>query len=146
MDRCPLSNSISVHCHRTLALLLVALLALGSPGCNLVATVMYVVNGTNEPAAFPGLKGKRVAVVCRPVMTLQFNSDNGSVSRDLSKQVTSLLKKNVPKIDVVDYREVAQWTDENDWEDFIKIGKALNVDMVVGIDLMDFNLFKDMTL
>jgi len=129
-----------------LTLLLVAMLALGSSGCNLVATVLYVVNGQNEPADFPGLKGKRVAVVCRPVMTLQFNSDNGSVSRDLCKQVTALLKKNVPRVDVIDYREVSQWTDENELDDFTQIGKALNADIVVGIDLLDFNLFKDMTL
>ena len=146
MDRCHFRALPPGLSQRCLALALAALTALGTPGCNLVATVMYVVNGTNEPAAFPGLKGKRVAVVCRPVMTLQFNSDNGSVSRDLAKQITALLKKNVPKIEVIDYREVAQWTDENDWDDYMQIGKALNVDMVVGLDLLDFNLFKDMTL
>jgi hypothetical protein len=141
MDRSPLRLA-----RTSLTLLLVAVLMLGSSGCNLVATVLYVVNGQNEPADFPGLKGKRVAVVCRPIMTLQFNSDNGSVSRDLCKQVTALLKKNVPRIEVIDYREVSQWTDENEWDDFNKIGQALGADMIVGIDLLDFNLFKDMTL
>jgi hypothetical protein len=118
-------------------------LSLGS-GCNLIATAIYVVDGQNARAEYPGLKGKRVAVVCRPITSLHFR--DSSVSRDLAKEVGVLLKNNVPKMTLVDPREVAEWADENNWEEYAEIGKALNADMVVGIDLEEFNLYQGQTL
>jgi hypothetical protein len=109
-----------------------------------MATAMYVVSGQNTPAEFAGLKGKRVAVVCRPVTSLHFR--DSSVSRDLAKHVGLLLDKNVPQIELVDQREVFEWADENSWEEYAEIGRALNADMVVGIDLEEFSLFQGQTL
>ena len=65
-----------------------------------MATAMYVIQGTNTRADFAGLKGKRVAVVCRPVTSLHFR--DSSVSRDLAKQVGMLLEKHV--------REDSRWS------------------------------------
>jgi hypothetical protein len=113
-------------------------------GCTLMATAMYVIQGSNTSADFAGLKGKRVAVVCRPITSLHFRDT--SVSRDLAKQVGILLEKNVPKIEIVDQREVFEWADENNWEEYVDIGKALNADMVIGLDLEEFNLFQGQTL
>lgn len=113
-------------------------------GCNLIATGMYVVSGQNTGAEFGGLKNKRVAVVCRPVTSLHFR--DSSVSRDLAKQVSLLLEKEVPKIQIIDQREVFEWADENNWDEYPEIGKALNAEMVVGIDLEDFTLFHGQTL
>ncbi len=129
--------------------LVLALIAAVSPlalaaGCNLMATAMYVVSGQNTPAEFSELKGKRVAVVCRPVTSLHFR--DSSVSRDLAKQVSVLLERNVSKIELVDQREVFEWEDENSWDDYSQIGKALGVDAVVGIDLEEFNLYQGQTL
>jgi hypothetical protein len=123
--------------------LAVSALAIGS-GCNLMATAMYVVAGQNTPADFNGLRGKRVAVVCRPVTSLHFR--DSSVSRDLAKQVGLLLGQNVSKIKLIDQREVFEWADENTWDDYAEIGKALNAEMVVGIDLEEFNLYQGQTL
>jgi hypothetical protein len=113
-------------------------------GCNLMATAMYVVSGQNTAAEFDGLKGKRVAVVCRPVTSLHFR--DSSVSRDLAKQVSVLLEKNVPKIQLIDQREVFEWADENTWDEYSEIGKAVNADVVVGIDLEEFSLHHGQTL
>jgi hypothetical protein len=113
-------------------------------GCNLMATAMYVVSGQNTPADFDKLKRKRVAVVCRPVTSLHFR--DSSVSRDLAKQVGMLLQENVPKIQLIDQREVLEWADENNWEEYAEIGKALNAEMVVGIDLEEFSLYEGQTL
>jgi hypothetical protein len=126
----------------TVALVL-APLAVAS-GCNLMATAMYVIAGQNTPAAFNGLKGKRVAVVCRPVSSLHFR--DSSVARELAKQVSMLLQENVSKIELVDQREVFEWADENTWDEYPEIGKALNADMVVGIDLEEFSLHQGQTL
>jgi hypothetical protein len=113
-------------------------------GCNLMATAIYVVSGQNTPADFDALKGKRVAVVCRPVTSLHFR--DSSVSRDLAKQVGVLLDESVPNIKLIDQREVFEWADENTWDEYAEIGKALNADMVVGIDLEEFTLYQGQTL
>ncbi len=113
-------------------------------GCNLMATAMYVVSGQNTAAEFAGLQGKRVAVVCRPVTSLHFR--DSSVSRDLAKQVSLLLERNVSKIQLIDQREVFEWADENNWEEYAEIGKAVNADMVVGLDLEEFSLYQGQTL
>lgn len=115
-----------------------------SSGCSLMATAMYVIQGSNTRADFNGLAGKRVAVVCRPQTSLHFR--DSSVSRDLAKQVGILLHKHVSKIDLIDQREVFEWADENNWEEYVDIGKALNADMVVGLDLEEFSLFQGQTL
>lgn len=113
-------------------------------GCNVLATAMYVIQGTNTLAAFDGLKGKRVVVVCRPVTSLHFR--DSSVSRDLAKQVGLLLQKHVSKVKLVDQREVFEWADENNWEEYVDIGKALGADMIVGLDLEEFSLYQGQTL
>ncbi len=113
-------------------------------GCNLVATAMYVIEGTNTRADFDKLKGKRVAVICRPVTSLHFR--DSSVSRDLAKQVGILLEKKVPKISLIDQRDVFEWADENSWDEYYEIGKALNAEMVVGLDLEEFSLYQGQTL
>jgi hypothetical protein len=113
-------------------------------GCTLMATAMYVIQGANTPADFTGLKGKRVAVVCRPVTSLHFR--DSSVSRDLAKQVGVLLKKKVGKITIIDQREVSEWADENNWDEYVDIAKALDADMVVGLDLEEFSLHQGQTL
>jgi hypothetical protein len=120
------------------------LLLLIATGCNVLATAMYVIQGTNSPAEFEGLKGKRVAVICRPVTSLHFR--DSSVSRDLAKQIGLLLQKHVSKLTLIDQREVFEWADENNWEEYVDIGKALGADVVVGLDLEEFNLYQGQTL
>lgn len=128
--------------------LLLALLASGgltpTSGCSMLATGLWMIKGINEKADFPGLAGKRIAVVCRPVSSLQYR--NPTVARDLAKQVGVLIAKNCPKCHVIEQREVSEWADEKGLDEFIQIGKALNADMVVGLDLDDFNLFQGQAL
>jgi len=124
---------------------LVGLLGLSvMAGCNMVATAMYVINGTNVPADYDGLKGKKIAVVCRPIASLQYR--DASVARDLAKQVGALIKKNVKNVTIIDQREIDQWADENNWEEYAQIGKALDADIVVGLDLEQFSLYEGKTL
>jgi hypothetical protein len=125
--------------------LTLAMATLPAYGCRSgLATVMYLMNGTDVPPDFAELKGKKVAVVCRPLVTLQYR--NANVARDLAQQVTLLLQKKVPKIQIVDQRKVAKWTDENTWEEYPEVGKAMKADMLVGIDLEGFSLFQGQTL
>jgi hypothetical protein len=57
-----------------------------------------------------------------------------------------LLAEHVAKIEIVEQDEVEKWEDENNWEEYTDIGKALQADMVVGIDLDQFSLLQGQTL
>jgi hypothetical protein len=129
------------------ALLMLALAAATLPatGCrSALATAMFLIKGTDVPPDYPGLKDKKVAVVCRPLVQLQYR--NANVARDLAQQITLLLQAQVPKIHTVDQRKIAKWTDENTWEEYPEVGKAMKADLVVGVDLEGFTLLQGQTL
>lgn len=137
------------HCLRTQCLPIILTLAVAvlatAGGCrSALTTAMYLVKGNNIEAEYDGLRDKKVVVVCRPVVDLTYRDT--SVARDLAHEVSILLRNNVPKIKVVDQRTVDEWKDANTWEEYVEIGKALEADMVVGIDLENFTIFQGQTL
>jgi len=116
--------------------------------CGCVAaltTAVWLIKGNDVKAEYDGLKHKRVAVVCRPLEGLQYTA-GGRTPQDLASQVGRLLAKRVKGIKVIDQREVAKWTDEHDWEDYIEVGKQLKADMIVGISLEEYGLYQSQTL
>jgi len=113
-------------------------------GCGVMSVMLYNMAPDDIPAEFNNLKGKRVAVVCRSVRELQFT--DSTVPRDLTREVDRLLTSKVKKVDVIEEREVSQWTDENTWQKFTEVGKAVKADMVVGIELERFTLYQGPTL
>jgi len=130
------------ECLLAAAILVVAVPAVG---CRpLATTAAYLLKGTDVDPEFKGLEGKKVIVVCRPVASLSFG--NPTVAADLARQVSAQLKANVSKIHVIDQQKVAQWLDAHDWSEYAEVGKALEADMVVGIELQDFALRQGQTL
>jgi len=122
------------------ALVIAALPAIGCRG--LAFTTAYLLQGTDVDPDFKDLKGKKVAVVCRPSETYS----NSNVSRDLARQVSILLHDKVPKIKMVEHQEVADWMDKNTWEEYPEVGKAVKADMVVAIELEQFSDLAGQTL
>lgn len=119
-------------------------LALG--GCGPVATLAWLINGPEMiPAEFDGLKGKRVAVVCLDSNSL---GSPGGEADTVAKAVGILLGKNVQDIKMVRQTEVADWLDSHgdDLTDYRDVGRGVKADMVVGIDLLAFNLHEGQTL
>ena len=128
---------------RRLALLaLLPLPALG--GCSTLLTVAYLIQPADMPAEFDGLKGKTVAVVCRPIIELEF-TDAGS-ARELATLVSGQIEQQVRRTEVIGQHEVARWIYENAWVDYQTVGKALDADYVVGIDLEEFRFHEGSTL
>lgn len=82
----------SRSCHG-LCLALLAVVAPFATGCSTLLTVAYLVQPADVPAEFKGLRGKHVAVVCRPIVELQF-SDAGS-SRQLAALIGSQLEQKL---------------------------------------------------
>lgn len=127
-------------------LLLLAPLALVplATGCSTLLTVAYLIQPADMPAEFAKLKGQTVAVVCRPIIELEF-TDAGS-ARELAGLVGGQIKQNVRRSTVIGQHEVARWIDENAWVDYQTVGRALDADYVVGIDLEEFRYHEGSTL
>ena len=124
---------------------LALLLPLVAGGCSMITTMAYLVAPEKDaPAEFKGLRGKHVAVVCKPIVELEFS--DASSARELATMVGSQLAMNVRKAHVIDQREVARWIDENAWVDYPTLGKSLDADIVVGIDLEQFRIHEGSTL
>ncbi|MFM7292143.1 MAG: hypothetical protein ACKOWG_16370 [Planctomycetia bacterium] len=114
-------------------------------GCSMITTVAYLVAPEKDaPAEFKGLRGKHVAVVCKPIVELEFS--DASSARELAAMVGSHLAQNVRKARIIDQREVARWIDEHAWVDYPTLGKSLDADIVVGIDLEQFRMHEGSTL
>lgn len=131
------------------AVLLASTLAVVVPstGClpQLAATGIYFWEGGKmEAADCRALEGERVVVVCRPPASNEYR--HAGASRGVSRKVSQLLAENVRHIDVVNPREVDNWIDESDWGDFSELAEAVHADLVVHIELDNFELFKGKTL
>ena len=138
-DRSRFRNA-RVYLAATLLLTLVA-----AAGCQAsLATAMWLIKGPNIPAEFDQMEEKKVAVVCRAVDFSNFNYAN--VPKELSRQVSTLLGANVPKIKMIDQRKVDEWMDNNMWEEYVEVGRALEADVVLGLDLEQFRLLDSQTL
>ena len=134
------------HQHSGWACLVLLALATSQTGCvNALATAAWLVKGNDVDADYNGLRNKRVAIVCRPLVELQYSTGTRS-SQDMAVELGRLMAQRVRKISIVDPREVAEWTDEHDWDDFAQVGQALKADMVVGIDVEEFSLYQSQTL
>jgi hypothetical protein len=131
------------------AWLLLAILSVTIPsaGCvGLGAQLAYWIQGGHKiDAEYKGLEGKRVAVVC-----VSDSSSYGpnSLSNMLERAVAMLLRERGKKIDVIHHEEVADWIDNNDWNqmDYRDIGRGVSADMVLAIDVGGVRLHEGMTL
>jgi hypothetical protein len=116
-----------------------------SSGCrSAIATAMYLIRGNMVDPDYTGLKGKTIAVVCRPPAGLNYS--NANAGKDIVQQMSKLLQERVPKVKVVDPQKVAKWCDENTWDEYVEVGKALKADMVVGVELEKFSIYQAQTL
>ena len=136
--------------HRLSRWAILAIAAMGcvtSTGClhSLLATGIYMWQGGNVvPAECDALEKERVVVLCRPPASHEFR--NAGAARAIGARVTAMLEKNVKGIDVVSPKEVDNWVDEQDWENFKDLGRAVKATRVVYVELDDFDLYKGPTL
>lgn len=129
---------------------LLACIGLGcaaSTGCisMLMATGIYMWNGGNTvDPEYKGLEKERIVVLCRPPASHEFR--NAGAARAIGSQVSALIGKNVKGAEMVSPREVDNWVDEQDWENFKDLGRAVKATRVIYIELDDFDLYKGKTL
>jgi hypothetical protein len=127
-----------------LALLVLATVVPLSGCTQLLLTSMYFIKGVETPAEFKELKNTKTAVVCRPLVELQYSSS--SAAEQLARVTGLLLKSRIKKIEIVKPQAIEEWTDENPWDEFTEVGKAMNADHVLGIEIEEFSLYQGQTL
>lgn len=129
---------------QTLGLLVLLLLVAGSSGCAVLYQLAYG-DGPKIEAKYQGLKGQRVAVVCAMNPS---NYGDGATSTLIAERVARVLRGNVKNIEVVRQDEVSDWMDTNAWDktDYIEIGRGVDADMVVAIDVERFSIHESKTL
>ncbi len=133
--------------HNGAALALLAAACLASTGClhTLLATGIYMWQGGNVvPAECDALEKERVVVLCRPPASYEYR--NAGAARAIGARVTALLEQNVKGIEVVSPKEVDNWVDEQDWENFKDLGRSVKATRIVYIELDHFDLYKGKTL
>ncbi len=130
-----------------LAIVLVCLVPLlASTGCvGAMAQLMYVFKGHKTKAAFKGLEGKKVAIIC--VSDAEAYGPD-TLTYTVSKTISLKLAQNVKKINIVPPSKIENWTDNNDWDqmDFGAIGKGVGADMVVAIEIGGYTIHEGATL
>jgi hypothetical protein len=140
-----MKHSAFDSCRGALMLALAAMALASQAGCTkLLTTAMVIIKGTDTEAEFQGLKNKRVAIVCRPLVELQYSS--GGVGNDIAKQMGLLISAKMRKVEIIDPDRVAEWADTHTWDDFTEIGEALDADVIIGVDLQEFKIYQSQTL
>lgn len=122
-----------------------ALVVSTSSGCvGMLAQLGYIIYGEKRDAEYEGLEGKKVAVVC---VSGSSSYSSGAAAEQVAQIVGSLLKSKIEKMELISHNRVADWIDSNDWSevDYREIGRGLEADMVVAIDLHSFT-FRNPTI
>jgi hypothetical protein len=118
----------------------VAALLLTQVGCvGLLTNLLYP--GHLIPAAYDGLNQQRVAVVCVSTDSIQ---SPYSTSNLLARKIHGMLQRKVKGIELIDEDKVADWVDNNDWDQvddgYRKIGEGLRADKVVAVEVSSYSL------
>ncbi|QDV24118.1 hypothetical protein [Aureliella helgolandensis] len=130
---------------RLLAVLAILTLVPMASGCiSLAANLIGAVQGTDRPAEYTGLKGKRVAVIVA--------TDSGigadTASAMLASYIQANLKNNVKDIDLVRQSEVERWVSSRGQTDgsYLDIGKGVKAEQVVAVEVTNLGLRNGATL
>lgn len=125
----------------------IALLAVvSSTGCiGMMAQIGWVTGGDLKPPEFDGLAGKKVAVV---VITKGGTYGPGTEATLIATRVERLLQRELDDVTIIDQDKIADWIDQNNWNevDYVEVGKGLQAEMVVGVDIDEYSLTDGPTL
>ena len=126
---------------RAAALLLLTFAGLTSlAGCD-PRTLIYFLQPWEPtiPAPGPSLKGKRVVVVTHAVPSSM--NEFQALDRELTREVTTILREKVKKLDLVPNDNVSTWVEAHPTStDPAQIAKAFEADVVVYFEVEAFQL------
>jgi hypothetical protein len=125
------------------ALLAVGVLLLS--GCGMVSNLMHAAGVDMIPAECTTLEEMTVAIV---TVTDSSQYSDDVTARELSRRVGEVLTKKVDKVILIREDKIEEWRDVNGWDklDFLAIGKGVNADKVLGIEVSNMGLRDGATL
>lgn len=127
-------------------LIVAAGLLVSSSGCiGAMAQILYVIRGHKTPAEYDGLAGKKIAVV---VVSDSSAYGADTMSYTVSKAVSVDLANNLKGSSVIPPSRIEAWIDQNGFEgsDFIEIGKGVDADMVLAVEVGTYTIHDGSTL
>ncbi|WP_047816208.1 hypothetical protein [Rhodopirellula islandica] len=128
------------------SLLISGLLLTTQTGClGLMANLMHAVGADQVPAECELLKDSKVAVV---TFTDRSQYSEDIAARTLSRKVSDILLNKIKDIRLVREDEIQEFRDTHGWEnsDFLDIGKGVEADKVLAIELTGMKLREGATL
>lgn len=129
-----------------MALIASSMLVVSFSGCvGAMSQLMYVIKGHDVPAAYAGLEGKRVAVVCVSDASA-YGPD--TLTYTVSRAVGIKLSQGVKDIQLIPTSDVEGWVDENGWNelDFGALGRGIKADRVVAIEIASYSIHEGPTI
>lgn len=131
---------------QAIGLALLALVTATQSGClGIMANLIHAVGADKVPAEFDELEDCHIAVV-----TLTDNSQYSDdvVARTLSRRVGEILLAEVKDLTLVREDQIEQWRDTHGWDstDYVSIGRGVEADKIVGIELTNLRLRDGATL
>jgi len=126
-----------------LAALLVTLCSM--TGCVGLTVQLANMLGMNMvPAAYAGLKGRKVAVVCVTPDSSYGPIDPGEM---LAVELEQYLKGHVRRIELVPRGDVTNWLEQHGRElvNYVKLGEALKAEKVLVVELASFSCHDNIT-
>lgn len=139
-----LSSNNRIRCFLVLTL---ALGLLTLPGCvGFLAQVIYTIKGHDVQPAFKGLNGKRVAVVCVSDASA-YGPD--TLTYTVGQAVGILLANGLDEeSQIIAPARIEAWRDTNSWNEteYVELGKGVEADMVVAIEIASYSLTEGSTL
>jgi hypothetical protein len=126
---------------RAAASTVVALVGLVSlSGCD-PRTLFYFLQPEEPMISPPGpeLEGKKVVVVTQSVGG--GSSEFMNIDRDVTRDVSSILREKVKKIQVVDSEKIATWIEAHPkWTSAAELAKAFEADIVIQLEIEAFQV------
>lgn len=133
--------------NRCILALIVAAVLLTLPGCaGFLSQMIYTIKGNDVDPAFSGLNGKRVAVVCVSDASA-YGPD--TLSYTVSQAVGILLANGLEKdSQIIAPARIENWIDSQGWNEteYVELGKGVEADMVVAIEIASYSLTEGSTL
>ena len=111
-------------------------------GCD-PRTLMYFLQPFDPtippPPGAPDLTGKRVVVVTHAVSGAL--GEFQSIDREITREIVSIFRERIKKIDVVDPDKVWKWLEAHpNWTDQAEIAKAFEAEVVVFLEVEGFQI------
>jgi len=138
---------VAPRLYKTAFLLVAASLTIAQAGCIIpfAANLIHAAGGDLVPAEYEGMEKKTVAIVTSTDGS-QYSQD--VVARELNRLVAAIISKEVDDVTLVRQDQIDRWRDTHGWDetDLAAIGRGVEADKVIGIEVVDLRLREGATL